>query len=65
MARELDGKVLEVQFGVVRRCHSLSIWNADSQAVGGRRFVRAGGAAGDEIASASRVEHAPFYRGGN
>jgi hypothetical protein len=55
VARELDGKVLEVQFGIVRRFHGLSIWNADSQAVGGRHFVRAVGAAGDEVASASRV----------
>ena len=55
MARELDGKVLEIQFGVVRRLHSVSIWNADSQAVGGRRFVRALGVAGNEVASTSRV----------
>ena len=55
MARKLDGKVLGVQFGVVRSLHGLAIGNTDSQSVGGRSFVLAVGVAGDEVASASRV----------
>ena len=54
---ERDWKVTEVQGSVVGRLHDLAVGDADAQTMGSRHFVDTGCGGGDEIASATGIEH--------
>ena len=57
--------MLEVEEGVVRRLHDVTIGDADTQTVRGRSLVEARSGTGDETGGAARIKDGLFGGRGN